>query len=217
MGLLRGSSVYLVGPVDHSADPHKWRRDITNELLLPLGVKVYDPLVKPSWFTEKYDTDISHLKDYKKWLSLIKTRYIMTTDTAADRAVEAHSQSVWNNLDAVHRLCLRMANDCNFMIVHLPKEFTAGSFQEIEIAARAGKPILFHLPDGMDSSTWLPVQIYDNLKDYAQNCFTHWHELYDKIKLIDQGDASVDNLRWIFLSYFNDKDVNHEPPGNNKV
>ena len=52
MGLLKGSSVYLVGAVDHAEDPRKWRREIANDLLTPLSVRVYDPLVKPSWFDE---------------------------------------------------------------------------------------------------------------------------------------------------------------------
>ena len=59
MNYLRGSSVYLTGAIDHSDDPRGWRKKITRELLLPMGVRVYDPLVKPSWLSPAARTNPS--------------------------------------------------------------------------------------------------------------------------------------------------------------
>lgn len=197
MGLLQGSKVYLIGAVDHAEDPRKWRRDITKNLLEPLGVRVYDPLIKPSWFNKEFPqlgTDPS--TDFIEFRDLLNGRIKSTED----------KQLVNARMKAIRKLCLRMAHDADFIIGSLPKKFTMGTPEELGVAAHAGKPILLHLPDGFDTSTWLPAQI----PSFFENSFTTMDKLYKRVLSINSGDVIVDNFEWMFLSYFNNKEVKHE-------
>ena len=144
MNKLRGSSVYLVGPVDHADNPNAWRQKVTDELLEPLGIKVYNPLVKPTWL-DRY----SCLDDFSKYYEVL--------NKINSKCLEKEDIKILNGMKHVRDFCLRMAEDCNFMIVNLPKTFTVGTFEEIKVATDAGKPVLYHFPDGIPS-TWLPVQ-----------------------------------------------------------
>lgn len=195
MGLLAGSSVYLIGAVDHAADPRKWRKDITKSLLAPLNIRVYDPLVKPSWFNQQYPTvqgDPS--SDFIEFKALLNGNYI-----------QHNREQISARMCAVRKLCLRMAHDANFIIGFIPKQFTWGTFEELTAAASSGKPILLYLPDGLATSTWAPAQIGPSFFD---NSFTTIDALYNRVRSIDSGFGSVDNFEWMFLSYFNDEGIN---------
>jgi len=195
MNKLKGSSVYLTGSIDHSEDPRKWRRDIANNLLLPLDIKVYDPLIKPGWLG---DLGGCHPSTYNDAItSAVKDGY-------AD-SVESH---IFNDgIKKVRDIDLRFAHDCNFMICHLPKKPTFGTLEELKVATDAGKPILFHMPDGV-VSTWIPAQVASTLDEYVSHChFGTWDELYDYVIAVDSGKLDVDKFKWIFISYYEDPDV----------
>lgn len=202
MGLLKNSSVYLIGSVDHHKDPGKWRKDITKDLLHPLGIKVYDPLIKPDWFNQEYPLDVGPSHDFV----LFKEALYAGCGGWTKETKEQIEKRMW----AVRDLCLRMAHDANFIIASLPKKFTVGTMEELGVAAAAKKPILIYLPDGPATSTWLPPQIGKSIQSFKDCTFSTMDELYNKIRKIDSGEAKVDNLEWMFLSYFNDKVVINE-------
>jgi len=203
MGLLKGSSAYLIGSVDHHKNPNKWRKDITKDLLNPLGVNVYNPLMKPSWFQEEYPLvdNVHPSKDFELFKAVLNNRECKEfTDITP----------IENRMNAVRELCLRMANDCNFIIGFVPKKFTVGTWEEFGVAALSKKPILLYLPEGYDTSTWIPAQLNKSLNRFFEDSFTNIDDLYNRVKSIDSGDAKVNNLEWLFLSYFNNKDIKNE-------
>lgn len=208
MGLLKGTSVYLIGSVDHHKDPRKWRKEIATELLQPLGVKVYDPIIKPEWFNEDYPLDCDPSQDFLQFKQLLKS-----TLSWSEHTKNLTEKRMWG----VRELCLRMAHDANFIIASLPRKFTVGTFEELGVAASSKKPILVYLPDGADTSTWLPPQMGRSLESFRKNTFSTMEELYNRVRSIDSGDADVDNLEWIFLSYFNDKVIKNEFPDHQQV
>lgn len=196
MGLLTGTSVYLAGAIDFHKDPRSWRRNITNDLLNGLGIKVYDPLVKPSWLGEQSFLEPSKFSDAIK--DAVNGKFSSENDSIFEHGIKQ-----------VRRIDLRFAHDCNFMICSVPKVFTSGTFEELSIAVNAGKPVLFHMPDGV-VSTWLPSQVSDTLYDYVGCHFGDWPTLYDYIRKVDLGIIGVDNFKWIFLSYHYDNKVKRE-------
>lgn len=203
MGLLNGTSVYLAGAVDHAADPRKWRREITNDLLHPLGIKVYDPLIKPSWFNKHYpqvigDDPALDFLGYKQFLD------------DPESISEDDQEAVWRRMGGIRELNLRCVNACDFLIINLPKQFTWGTPEEAVVAAGTGKPLFYILPDGPTTSTWLPVQAYYSYKEFCKCTFKSFEELFEHLRGIDSGDVTVDTLRWIFLEYFSDEDVINE-------
>jgi hypothetical protein len=203
MGLLQGTSVYLIGSVDHHKDPRKWRKDISEELLSPLGVKVYDPIIKPEWFNEEFPLSCDPSSDFVQFKQLLTE-----TLSHSQHTIKLAEERMWG----VRELCLRMAHDANFIIASLPKKFTVGTLEELGVAAAAKKPILVYLPDGADTSTWLPAQMGRSVKSFRENTFSTMEELHNRVRSIDSGDANVNNLDWIFLSYFNDEVVKNEFP-----
>ena len=209
MGLLQGTSVYLIGSVDHHKDPRKWRKEIADELLRPLGIKIYDPLIKPDWFNQEYPLACDPSLDFQQFKQLLTGTLLPTPGENGPLHTKWLAEKrMW----AVRELCLRMAHDCSFIIASMPKKFTVGTLEEFGVAAAAKKPILMYLPDGFDTSTWLPAQIGKSVDSFLKNSFSSMEELHDRVRSIDSGDANVDNLEWIFLSYFNDKVIKNESP-----
>lgn len=175
--LLQNTKVYLVGPVEFSSDGVSWREDM-GAFFNNMGVKVYDPLKKKSFYPERA------LGNPKEWYDLPPSEIGDTAKFIVD-------------------VCYRFAHDCDFMVVNLPREFTVGSIDEIKIAATAKKPIFIVNKDGIPS-TWL-MGLYDHHK-WDDIFFKDWGSLKEHIRLIDNGEKQVDPLDWIFLSYFQEKE-----------
>jgi hypothetical protein len=152
-----------------------------------MGVRPYDPLVKPTFMSEMAKGNPS---EYRKML---------TSPSEQDK--------VWPALKEIRDIDRQFAYACDFMICSLPKLFTVGTFEELTIAVSCNKPVLLHSPDGL-ISTWLPPMLANTSQDYwANNHFNEWGPLYEHLRGINEGTAKVDNLKWIFLTYFNDPDV----------
>lgn len=196
LNLLKGSSVYLTGAIDHHDDPRGWRRKITSELLTPMGVKVYDPLIKPSWLPAAAQSGPSIFRNAIEC-------------GVYGEISPKHDEMFDDGIRTIRKIDLRFAHDCNFMICSLPRTFTAGTFEEIAVAANAGKPILMHMPDGV-ITTWLPAQIASSIAEYKQCHFGGWESLYEFLREVDAGSRCVDNYKWIFMSYHNDPKVRKE-------
>jgi len=174
--LLRNTKVYLVGPVEFSGDSISWRDDM-GLFLDGIGVRSYDPLKKKSFYPE------------------------MTLGNPSDwyTAPPAESAEAARFIVDVSR---RFAQDCDFMIVNLPRTFTVGTMDELKIAVEAKKPIFIVNKDGIPS-TWF-MGLFPHTK-WDEVFFKDWDSLKEHIRLIDNGEKQVDPLDWIFLSYFQEK------------
>lgn len=211
MGLLAGSSAYLAGAIDSATDPNSWRNQITRDLFKPLGIKVYNPLIKPSWMSPNTKADPGL---YKKSLQVIEQGGLNGFGKAcvdewnSDEATNAAAIGTSAMIE-IRDVCLRMAADASFIVCSLPKTFTVGTFEELGLAKQCGKPILFHMPDGLDSSTWLPVQFSGGFFSsfYEESYFRGWDSLYQRIRDIDGQVREIDKAKWVFATYFNDPDI----------
>lgn len=189
MGLLNNTKVYLAGPIEYSADGKNgvvWRNEIT-PILHKMGVKVYDPMCKPSW--------------YPDWAKKVPSAYIKNV-VDNDNAGQA-----FHTLKFLERVCYRYAYDCDWMIVYLPREFTVGTIDELRVAVNCGKPIFVICPDLIPSS-WALSMVADE-SNWTESFFKDMNSMLEHIRMINNGDIELDPLKWIFLSYFEDADVQH--------
>jgi hypothetical protein len=200
VNLLRGSKAYLAGPVDQSNDPVSWRTKVRTELLEPMGILTYDPLIKPSWMPYEGKLPVSKYKDYLN---------------KAQEGPIPESNMPWSGMAECRRMCLRMVSSADFVICYLPKQFTIGTFEELTLANQQGKPILVVTPEPLNT-TWLPVMLSGSCEDWlTSHQFNTWEALYEFIARIDNDEwVSVDIYKWLFASYFSDSDVRkaHEIP-----
>ncbi len=183
MGLLAGTKVYLCGPIEYSKSPVSWRVDLT-AFLQKLGVRVYDPLVKPDWFpyTAKANPKI----------------YV---DAILGKSPDLQPQEAFEGLSYVRKLDLRYVYDCEWLIVHLAREFSAGTGEELAIAAQTGKPILVFSEHEVPAS-WSLVQLGGS-DDWREVFHPSLDAMKNRIEAIDRGLVKLDPAKWIFVSYFN--------------
>lgn len=187
MGLLQGSTVYLAGAIEHENSPTSWRERIKRELLWPLGIKVYDPLVKPSFMSALAKG------------SPVEYRSMLKADPGRE--------IVWPALAEIRDIDRQFAYACDFMICNMPLKFTVGTFEELTIAASCNKPVLVFSPDGI-ISTWLPPMLARSSTEFFDHVhFGQLYQLHEYVQQVDAGIAKVDKLKWIFLTYFNDCDI----------
>ena len=189
MGLLTNARAYLAGPVDNANDPSGWRNQITS-FLKSYNIYVYDPLVKAKWLPE---TTKVHPSEYYKTLYEPEETNSTIHDT-------------FDGLGAVRKMCHAHVSACDFIICHLPKLFTFGTIAELERASQMGKPVLFHVPDGIPS-TWSLHQFADP-DNWKKTFFDNWRDLKDHISRINNGDEQIDPYKWVHISYtklFNEK------------
>lgn len=177
---LSGSRVYLAGPVEYDFSAVSWREQIT-EQLKPYNVDIYNPLVKPSWLPEHCKVDPAI---YKNVLS---------------GSTEMSKQEVFQATAEMRRLCLRMVATVDWVICYLPKTFTCGTFEEIYLAAKLEKPVLFCMPNGM-ASTWI-LPIYANADTMNDVYFYNWESLMAHIDKLDKGVAHMDPYMWLAANY----------------
>ncbi len=183
MGYLQNTSIYLSGAVEAHQTPDTWRNKIAPKLS-NLGLKVYDPLIKPEWMPAITPTQQA------SWKSEIYK--------------DNNGQIMLDNM-ITRQWCLALTYSCNMMIVKLEKKiFTAGTFEEIKIARDCNKPI-FVICDDKIPSMWLVDQLdaYGRLDDVF---FTSDDELINHLSDINERGRKAlinanDYLRWIFITH----------------
>ena len=123
MGWLDGLSIYLAGPVDNVQSGEDWRAKYNNSLKV-LGLKIYNPMVKPDW--------ISELARVKK---IDESTVIDMNNGIYDKSASA--------ADEVRSVCLSMVSHSDIILCYLPKIFTIGTIDELFKADEQLKPIIF--------------------------------------------------------------------------
>jgi hypothetical protein len=122
MGHLNGITMYLAGPIDNYSGEN-WRLKYGPEFK-KLGIKVYDPLVKPAWMSE--------VSGCKKIDEHVKS----------DMKTGLYQQYAKDSSEC-RGVCLSMLSHSDAVFVYLPKIFTLGTIEEIIEADRQVKPIMF--------------------------------------------------------------------------
>lgn len=182
MGFLQDSRCYLAGPVEHDKTCEGWRITIANQLK-EMGVVTYDPLVKPSWFSEVSRMDPSiYLK-------------IINGGSSPNLGVS----DVFNALIEMREACLRIVSVVDWVICYHPKKFTVGTIDEVLETHRFGKPVFYCGPDGV-LSTWLMV-VASEADTYDRVFFKDWESLLEHVRRIDSGEAAIDPHQWPGLTW----------------
>ena len=200
MGLLNNTTVYLSGPIESATDAFSWRENIKPELT-SLGIEIWDPLVKPGWMQR--DADGSKQKEWKSCLIQYAEKDPIEIQSEAHEvellAMGQHPE-LSNNIihESNHQIRIvgkRLASACDFMICRITKEFTAGTFEELSLAA--GKPVLFWA-DSKIPSMWLLDQFSDT-KTWEHTFFDSWNKLLNYLMQVDRAEIEIDPIKWIFI------------------
>jgi hypothetical protein len=180
MGLLNNSTVYLSGAVEAHQDPNSWRNQLSIKLK-ELGIKAYNPLIKPFWVPQiDGHTQAS-------WKSVLTNPMTMN----------AECDTIWYTNGEIRQFCLHLAATANFMIVKIDKTFTVGTFEEIGLAKY--KPV-FIISDGI-SSMWLLDQLGLTQEILNEYIFKSVDDLVNQLKLIDAGRQMLPRNKWLFMTY----------------
>jgi len=170
---LEYSTVYLAGPIDY-ADDHGigWRKSIT-EQLVQMGILVLDPTNKPGNLVSETQKEQDLIRKYKKekdWTSLCKF------------------------MKSIRRTDLRLVDMSDFIIALIDTNIhMCGTYDEIFTAEDQQKPVLFIVPNGIESlSSWMysvinPAEVFDDV----ESCVNY-------IKNINDGTLELDN-RWVLV------------------
>lgn len=187
MGLLEGTTAYLSGPIEAATDAVSWRDSIKADLRY-LGIRAWDPLVKPDWMLDSAQVDGPGQATWKP--------KIVNDNTTDVNALEERGNIFFGNRQ-IRQVGLRLAQAADFIICRMTGEFTAGTFEELALAAN--KPVLFWC-DQEIPSMWLFDQFAD-LNTWRDTFFTSWANLYDYLNMVDNKEVSIDPIKWIFLMW----------------
>lgn len=181
MNILKGSRVYLAGAVDNDPHAKNWRASLTEDLLKPLGITVYDPLVKPYWMS-----DVANINPRLYYTYL--------------ESDQSKQQLVFNALGEIRKVCLAAVAASDFMICHLPRStFTFGTMIELDRHYLANKPVFFHCPEGIPS-TWALDQFSD-CNTWKEIFFSNWNDLCGHIRKINNGKINLDPIKWFSIAH----------------
>lgn len=182
MGLLQNRTVYVSGPVENSSNATSWRNEIAKDLE-PLGVVVWDPLIKPNW--------------------MHKLAYVDGIAQRAWKPSVIEKTGEYNEIYLANRQLrktgLRLAAACDFVICRMNGEITYGTHEELNIANECGKPILFWSNQKIPSM-WMFDQFAD-LSNMNDIFFSSKDELLSYLKKVDSGEVEIDPIKWIFLTW----------------
>ena len=191
MNLLKNTSCYLAGPVEHDKKATSWRQDVAS-FLSARSVRSYDPLIKPPWLD-----DICHVDPslYKKALDG-ETQ----VDEINGKTIEIKPSDVIEANHMMRVACMRIVHAVDWVICYLPIKFTVGTFEEIFEAIRVGKPVFFCCPNGIPS-TWILSAVARNMNERERYFFEDWDSLKEHIVSIDMGLVKLDPVKWMFLAW----------------
>lgn len=196
---LLGSTVYLAGPIEKSADCTSWREEIEEKLGdSGLGIQAWDPLVKPSWFVDICGSEITaqEQRDDRHILS-DTSRVNKITEDGAISYGHFHSESTIkaarHRNETIRKVCLQMVSACDFVICKVGGP-TVGTFEELSICSQQNKPVLFLYDAGEElDSCWRDVQ-------FSAPWFNNIDTIMEYLQGVSFNRIEVDRLQWIFMN-----------------
>jgi hypothetical protein len=171
--------VYLSGPIDNANDFGRgWRNEI-KERLRDLDLIFLDPCAKPMQAGHACED----LENHQRRLEQKK---------------RGDFETISREMRLIRCIDLRLADLCDFSIVHLDKSiYSTGTHEEIALLNRRKVPILVHMEQG---KTALPDWYWGTLPH--QHVFSTWDELIAYIRHVASDPLPIDTYnRWRFLDY----------------
>lgn len=185
MNWLKGTSVYLAGPIEHCNQAADWR-DVLCSKLHSYDIEVLDPIKKPKW------TEVNGNYDVPKFFEEFNKEL--------ESGLEDRS-SLQNLLNRQHydrHVCLRCVSSADFVICRFPKKLTIGTLEELTLASQHRKPVIIYGPDGI-AGKWL-MSLFDYMKP-KDVFYDSEEEVIKYLDEIDKGEMYINPLPWIFLTY----------------
>ena len=179
MNRLFYNRVYLSGPIDNAKDfGTGWRNDVKYRLA-DLNLIFLDPCSKPmqaGYGCEDLENHARRIKQKKN----------------------GDYEAISRDMRLIRCLDLRLADLCDFSIVHLDRTvYSTGTHEEIALLNRRKVPILIHVEQGKAN---LPDWYWGTLPH--QHVFSTWDELLAYIRHIAHDAPPIDTYnRWRFLDY----------------
>lgn len=183
MGRLKGTRVYLAGPMDRTPDGGVIWRDNITKTLHEMGIFVLNPCRKPVHLISE-DEENRKLRQYYKeteqWDKLTEFRIIRGVD-------------------------LRMVDVSDFLIVNIDlSAIPFGTTEEIVTANREKKIILVWAVQGKKNMPdWLFWMIPHEF------IFNTMEEIVAYLKDVDNGNK--DDKRWIIFNFSGEEHALHKP------
>ena len=195
MNLLKDTRCYLAGPVEQveADEAISWRKEMAS-FLSKIGVKAYDPLIKPPWLPPACHVDP---KAYIPILEKTQEPTIYTDGMGSDVLITPEVSIEANHY--MRMVDLRIVHAVDWILCFLPKKFTSGTFEEVYEGLRVGKPVLFCCPDGI-VSTWLLAAVTRGT-NHSEYFFSNWDLLKKHVLEINRGQVLLDPVKWIFLAW----------------
>jgi hypothetical protein len=206
MSILHNTTCYLAGPVEHDLMASSWRNELAIKLSA-IGIKVYDPLIKPKWFPSSCRINPAVYREV-----LRDGPAIAKTICGEDNFTTINVRDVFTANAYMRKVCLRIVSAVDWVICYLPIKPTFGTCEEVYDAIYEGKPVLFCCPDGIPS-TWI-LGAASTADDYSNVFFKDWDSLLKHVLKIDKGLIKLDPVKWIFLTWRRE-DLERMNGGNN--
>jgi hypothetical protein len=179
MNRLFYNRVYLSGPIDNAKDfGTGWRNEI-KEKLADLQLIFLDPCSKPmqpGYACEDLENHARRVEQKKN----------------------GDFETIAREMHLIRCIDLRLADLCDFAIVHLDREvYSTGTHEEIALLNRRKVPILVHVEQGKAA---LPDWYWGTLPH--QHVFSTWDEILLYVRHVAHDPPPIDSYnRWRFLDY----------------
>jgi nucleoside 2-deoxyribosyltransferase len=185
--LLKGSRVYLVGPIDNVSREYavSWRKDITS-FCHSLGIGVFDPTNKPCDFAQEDENFPQKLNELKKQFDF---------------------ETVSKYIKDIVRTDLTMVDLSDFVIAYLDMDtLMCGTYIELAHAAMGRKAVFLVCKQGV---SYIPSFLFGLLK--YNYFFSNFDQVKNRLKSINIGKEKNSDLisRLKFFDYDKVYNVDH--------
>jgi nucleoside 2-deoxyribosyltransferase len=175
MNRLKNQRVYLAGAMDRVPDRGNGWRDNITPFLESLGIKVFNPIKKPS---------------------VIGMEDIQTHNLKKKLKSEQNYNELSQLMKVIRSVDLRLVDISDFLIVNLDLDIhPCGTYEEIFWANRQKKPIVIHMVQGKENAPdWLFGTIPHEM------IFSSWDSIKEYLEKINSISEINNHNRWYFFN-----------------
>lgn len=175
-GVLYKTSCYLAGPMEFDPKGRGWREK-ASIFLKSIGVKVFDPYIKPYIASDELEEGENARELFYKWLQ----------DGEYDKVAE--------RMKPIRNFDLNCCDRADFLIFYINKNIpTFGTMEELAEAVSRKRVIFIYVEGGKKNC---PLWLYGMLNH--QYFYNSIEEIIEKLKDINDGKEPVNNDKWRLL------------------